>query len=83
MVNVASHIQDDPVVSPRADVLGTYVPEHDDHREYLLDHIVSAGLWKIVEVLYKVRWYDYRPEDDPREPLENVPANLINRYGSK
>ncbi|PXF41191.1 hypothetical protein BWQ96_09085 [Gracilariopsis chorda] len=59
-----------------------YLPEKN-RREYVIDCIVSTGVDEKVEVLYKVRWYGYGPEDGRWIPPESIPANFINRYWTK
>lgn len=71
-----------PVVSPRTDGYDTCRPEHDDHREYVVNCIVSAGLGDHGEVLHKVLWFGYGPEKDKLEPREIIPSNFIKRYWS-
>jgi len=47
--------------------------------EYVIDRLLklrrSNGIYSA-----KVRWFDYGPKDDSREPLENLPRNLVIRF---
>jgi len=47
--------------------------------EYLIDRLLklrrSTGIYSA-----KVRWFDYCPQDDTWEPLENLPRNLVIRF---
>lgn len=67
----------------RDDGYDIYMPVHDNLREYVVDRIVFAGLEENDEVLYKLRWFGYGPENDQLEIRENIPSNYINRYWSK
>lgn len=60
-----------------------YMPERSDHWEFVVDRIVSAGLAEDGEVLYKVHWFGYGPEDDQLDPSKNKPPCFVNRYWSQ
>lgn len=52
------------MTSDRSDGYDTYMLEHDDNREYVVNRIVFAGLGADGKVLYKLPWFGYGPEDD-------------------
>lgn len=67
----------------RDDGYDTFMPGHNDHLEYVVDPFFSAGFGESGEMLYKVCWFGYGPENDQWEPREKIPPSFINRYWSK
>lgn len=47
------------------------------------NHIIPAGVREDSEVVYKVPWSGYGPQNDERDPRENIPLNFIKCYWYK
>lgn len=47
--------------------------------EYVMDHIVDHDTVN-GEVLHRIRWYGYGPQDDTWEPINHLPRNRVIQY---
>ena len=54
-------------------------PEYYD-REYVIDKLVGHEYSSDGTLLFQIRWYGYRPEDDTLQPIRDIPRNHVVTY---
>jgi Chromo (CHRromatin Organisation MOdifier) domain len=69
-----------PVPPPRNASVRIAVPPPSTHDvEYVVEKIVNVDLDELGNILCKVRWMGYLPEEDTWEPGEGLPPHLVRR----